>query len=98
VFESKKTIEMWVSCGDDYFYGINGEKKDMEMAVSFYEKAAKKKHARATFMLGLCYELGGKGLKKDLKTAEAWYQQAAEYGDEDAKKRLETGETIVPYV
>jgi TPR repeat protein len=96
MFESKKTVELWVSCGDDYFYGQNGEKKDFEMAVSFYEKAAKKKHARATFMLGLCYELGGKGIKKDLKAAETWFQKAAELGDEDAQKRLASGQTIVP--
>ena len=96
MFESQKKIELWVSCGDDYFYGIDVKKKDYELAANFYEKAAKKKHPCAMFMLGLCYELGGRDLKKDIKKAEMWYQKAAELGNDDAQKRLSTGKTHIP--
>jgi TPR repeat protein len=91
VFESKKTIETWVECGDDYYYGKNGEKVDYEMAVHFYEKAMKKKHPRATYMMGLCYELG-RYVENDLQYAETLYATAAQYGDPDAQKRLKSGE------
>jgi len=96
MFESQKKIELWVSCGDDYFYGIDVKKKDYELAANFYEKAAKKKHPCAMFMLGLCYELGGRDLKKDIKKAEMWYQKAAELGNDDAQKRLSAGKIRIP--
>ena len=41
---SKKKIELWIGCCDDYFYGLDVEKKDYELAAQFYEKAARKKH------------------------------------------------------
>jgi TPR repeat protein len=97
MFESKKTIETWVECGDDYYYGKNGEKVDYEMAVYFYEKAMKKKHPRATYMMGLCYELG-RYVEKDLAHAETLYSTAAGYGDPDAKKRLKSGRQAEPAV
>lgn len=88
MFESKAKIAAWAECGDDFFYGKNGEKKDYESAVFFYEKAARKKHPHATYMLGLCYELG-RFVKKDFARAQALFQAAAALGDEDAGARLE---------
>ncbi len=87
MFESKAKINMWVECGDEYYYGENGEIVDYEMAVIFYERAAKKKHPHATYMLGLCYELG-RGVAKNDAYANELYKKAAEYGDRDAIKRL----------
>jgi TPR repeat protein len=97
MFESKAKIQRWADCGDDFFYGQDGEKVDYEMAVAFYEKAMKKKHPHATFMMGLCYELG-RFVDKDLEYAEILYENAAEYGDKDAKKRLKDGKLSVPPV
>ncbi|MDR0447857.1 MAG: LuxR C-terminal-related transcriptional regulator [Treponema sp.] len=96
LFASKKKIEMWVECGDDYFYGLDGEKKDYELAAGFYEKAAKKKRPYAAYMLGLCYELGDKDLRKNNEKAVEWYHKAAQLGNEDAQKRLASGKIFVP--
>lgn len=90
MFESRAKINAWAGCGDDYYYGKNGEKKNYEMAVYFYEKAAAKKHPHATYMLGLCYELG-QFVDMDSAHAEELYENAVALGDEDAKKRLEAG-------
>ena len=95
MFESKKKIAMWADCGDDFYYGLNGEKVDYELAVDFYEKAEKKKHPHATYMLGVCYELG-KFVEEDMEYAEILYEKAAKYGDEDAKKRLKSGKLVEP--
>jgi len=51
VFASKAKVNLWVECGDDYYYGRNGERVDYEMALHFYRKAADKKHPRAIEML-----------------------------------------------
>lgn len=87
--------EIWAKCGDDLFYGLEGEKKDYDLAVNFYEKAMRRKHPHATFMLALCYELG-RGVKQDKEYAEILYALAAEYGDKDAQKKIVTGKTIIP--
>ncbi|MCL1812576.1 MAG: LuxR C-terminal-related transcriptional regulator [Treponema sp.] len=96
MFASKKKIEMWASCGDDFFYGLEGEEKDYSLAVVCYEKAAKKKHSYAAYMAGLCYELGGMGLRKNNQKAEEWYQKAAKLGNDYAEKRLASGNTFIP--
>jgi TPR repeat protein len=90
MFESKAKVNMWVECGDDYYFGREGEKVDCEMAAIFYYKAMKKKHPRATYMLGLCHELG-RGVDKDIEYADILYERAAGYGDENAKRRLASG-------
>jgi TPR repeat protein len=90
MFESKAKIDLWVECGDDYYYGRDGETIDYEMASNFYFKAMKKKHPRATYMYGLCYELG-RCVDADMEYAEILYEKAAEYGDADAKKRIADG-------
>jgi TPR repeat protein len=87
VFESKRKINLWVECGDDYYYGRDGETIDYEMASNFYFRAMTKKHPYATYMLGRCYELG-LGVEVDTEYAEILYEEAAGYGDENAKKRL----------
>jgi TPR repeat protein len=87
MLKRKSKANLWAECGDDYYYGRGGETVDYEMASSFYFKAMKRKHPRATYMLGLCYELG-QGVERDLEYADILYGKAAEYGDEDAKKCL----------
>jgi TPR repeat protein len=93
MFESKTKVNRWVECGDDYYFGRDGEKVDYEMASIFYHKAVKKKHPRAAYMLGLCHELG-RGVDKDMEYAKILYEQAAQYGDMAAKKRLASGTFI----
>jgi len=93
--EIANKVEIWAKCGDDFFYGLEGEKKDYELAVSFDEKAMKEKHPRATFMFGLCKELG-RGVEKDKEHAEVLYDMASGYGNKDAQKRITTGKVVVP--
>ena len=90
MFKSKATINLWAECGDDYYFGRDGETIDYEMALIFYQKAAKKKHPHACYMIGVCRE-NGHGIKKDRAVAKDWYERAAKYGDENAKKRLAEG-------
>ncbi|MDR2928471.1 MAG: hypothetical protein LBV41_09800 [Cytophagaceae bacterium] len=95
MFESKKKIQLWADCGDDYYYGINGEKVDYEIAVDFYHKAMKKKHPHATFMMGLCYELG-RFVDQDSDFAQILYSEAVGYGDPDALERITSGNVFEP--
>jgi hypothetical protein len=90
MFASKAKINMWAECGDDYYFGRDGETVDYEMAMSFYKKAAEKKHPHACYMFGVCLEKGY-GIEKDKPAAKDWYEKAAEYGDENARKRLAEG-------
>jgi len=95
MFFGKRKSNTWASLGDDYYYGLNGEKVDYVKAADWYSDAAGKKHPHATFMLGLCHELG-RGVEKDMDAAEGYYKTAAKLGDENAKKRLETGNLVEP--
>jgi hypothetical protein len=90
MFASKAKINMWAECGDDYYFGRDGEMVDYEMAMSFYKKAAEKKHPHACYMFGVCLEKGY-GIEKDKLAAKDWYEKAAEYGSENARKRLAEG-------
>jgi DNA-binding CsgD family transcriptional regulator len=96
MFATKKKIRTWVDCGDDYFYGLDGEERNTGVAAFFYEKAAKKKDHYAAYMLGLCYELGGTRLRKDDKIAVEWYKKAAVLGSEYAQQRLAEGQILIP--
>jgi len=91
----KGKSETWASLGDDCYYGLNGEKVDYEKAADWYLDAAKKKHPHATFMLGLCLELG-RGVEKDMDAAEDSFIVAAKLGNEYAKQRIETGKLVEP--
>jgi hypothetical protein len=95
MFGSKKKGEELASIGDNYYYGLNGEKVNYEKAVEYYMQADDKNCARASFMLGLCYELGN-GVEQDKDTAEAFYISAMDGGDKNAEHRMMFGELVEP--
>ncbi|PLW06272.1 hypothetical protein PCANC_27762 [Puccinia coronata f. sp. avenae] len=58
-----------------------GCKKDKQLAINYFELAAKLGDPDAQQELGFCYA-NGKGTKKDLKLAAKYYRMAAEQGVE----------------
>jgi hypothetical protein len=56
-----------------------GKKKDLGMALSWYEKAAKQNHPVALNNIGVFYEQG-LYVGKSLKQAAKWYKESAEWG------------------
>lgn len=64
-----------------------GVKKDINAALSWYQRAAKHHHEVALYSLARFYERG-EGVKKDIKKAFSLYKKAAELGDEWAQCNL----------
>lgn len=56
---------------------------NLEQAVRYFEKAARKGHTTAMINLALCYA-EGRGVKKDFDLAEMWIRAADECGDKNA--------------
>lgn len=56
--------------------------------VELLKKAARKRHPRALYNLGIAY-LRGDGVKADRKAAERYIRKAADLGDKDARAYLE---------
>jgi len=64
-----------------------GVKQDMEVARSWYEKAAAQNHPIALNNLGVIYEQG-LGVNKSLRQAFHWYKESAEWGYSYAQYNL----------
>lgn len=58
-----------------------------EMAVKYYERAAKEGSASAQYAMGYACHVG-KGTKTDLQQAAMWYEMAAQQGDASAMNNL----------
>lgn len=74
---------------DYYFNGIiQAEGYDREMqqnlAVDYYEEAAKQGYVLAQRRLGKCFQ-DGRGTAKDEEEAVKWFRKAAEQGDPEAQ-------------
>jgi TPR repeat protein len=65
-----------------------GVTRDLEQAVSWYQKAAEQGNAVAQNNLGLMY-LNGSGVKKDSSQAVYWLKKSAVQGNLYAKRELE---------
>lgn len=75
------------STGDNYFYGINGEKQDYQKAFKEYQKMAKKGDDIAQYKLAQCYDLGY-GTLQDVTQAKTYYQLASNAGHSEASYAL----------
>lgn len=75
------------STGDNYFYGINGEKQDYKKAFKEYQKMAKKGDDIAQFKLAQCYDLGY-GTLPSVAQAKNYYQLASNAGHSEASYAL----------
>ena len=61
---------------------------NMEKAIFWFEKAAKQKHAKATYELGLMYFVSGRGITTDPDKAFKLFITAAELGSSEAKAEV----------
>ncbi len=65
--------------GEFYLHGLNGKNKDTALAYSWFRKAARQKHPKATFYLGQAAETGFNGTK-DMEQADMLFCRSGEYG------------------
>lgn len=73
--------------GDMYEHG-DGVGQDMEKAMDWYKKGARKSCAAAQYALGMCYLLGTGGIREDLTLAFLWMHRAADKDYPEAVFRL----------
>jgi len=59
---------------------VGGLRKDDEIAVGWYRKAAEAGSALAMSNLGVMYQNGAGGLPKDIDEARRWHKKAAALG------------------
>ena len=71
------------SKGDNYFYGLNGEKQDYVKAAKVYEKMAEKGDDIAQYKIAYCYE-NGFGKAKDFALARKFYAKASAANNPEA--------------
>ena len=62
-------------------------KRNLQLALKWYEKAAQQGYAPAQFKLAQMYE--DKGTESDFKLALKWYEKAAKQGYKQAQNMLE---------
>ncbi|GAB0097247.1 hypothetical protein DMENIID0001_128750 [Sergentomyia squamirostris] len=65
-----------------------GVKKDLRMAMEFYQMATEMGHAKAMYNLGVFYVHGLGGLKRNRRVARELFEVAAKLGQEDAQAAL----------
>lgn len=96
----QRAMDLWLplaEAGDpraQEFIGIlheegHGVPKDIEKAISWYERAAESGDMAAQYNLGRIY-LEGKLVEADVERGRELLKRAAEQGDKDAKALLET--------
>lgn len=75
------TVSAWAAPGDDEFdRGYESfVSRDYESAMQWWQKAAKKEHARAQNGLGVLFRDGDLG-EPDAKLAAYWFRRSAENG------------------
>jgi len=69
------------------YYTGDGQYKNYDEAVIWFEKSGSQGNAEAQNKLGFMYLLG-RGVEKDLELAAFWYRKAAEQGNTTAQIKL----------
>lgn len=82
----KGNTEAQRKLGVMYRHGL-GVRKNDNIAISWYRKAAEGGHVRAQNNLGIMYRFG-MGVKKDLSEAVHWLTAAAEQGDGKGQENI----------
>ncbi len=62
--------------GRRYYSGTYGLSKNLELAFSYFLKAAQQEHSAAQCNVAWCYEVGD-GVEEDLAKAYEWYERSA---------------------
>ena len=70
-----------------YFSGELQEQQNLELAFSWFLKAAQQYHVDALYNVAYCFELG-QGVASDLQQAIHYYKQASMRGDAEASRKL----------
>ena len=70
-----------------YFSGELQEEQNLELAFSWFLKAAQQYHMDALYNVAYCFELG-QGVASDLQQAIHYYKQASMLGDAEASRKL----------
>ena len=83
---NKEDATIYVQLGDRFFYGKD-TKKDYEMAILYYLRAADLGDAYAQCNMGYCYEYG-LGVEQDYQKAIDYYQKSADQGNTTARENL----------
>ncbi|MDH3514281.1 MAG: sel1 repeat family protein, partial [Gammaproteobacteria bacterium] len=65
----------------------NGVERDLETAISWYQKAADRGHADSEYRLAVGYAYG-MGIARDEAKALSWLRRAANHGQKRAQKVL----------
>ncbi|KAJ1451165.1 hypothetical protein M885DRAFT_530461 [Pelagophyceae sp. CCMP2097] len=73
--------------GEAYRSGADGVEQDAARAVKMYRAAALGGHARAEFLLGVCY-YKGEGVERDADVATTWIRRAADRGLAEAQTNV----------
>lgn len=85
-YASSEFAESQYHLGVCYQFGY-GTKKNIDLAIEWYEKAAKNQCPDATYNLGVIYE-EGTGVEKNLKKAKEYYADAVNLDCVDAMLNL----------
>ena len=80
--------------GEHYELGDSGLSRDLDMALSWYFKAADKGYAAAQYKIGFFHEKGYAGLPGGMKAAMPWYKKAAAGGYEAAKLKIKASDGV----
>ncbi|KAG9304275.1 hypothetical protein G9A89_019837 [Geosiphon pyriformis] len=86
--DAHMALSKWYLCGAEGFFDQNEA-----LAYDHAEKAAKQGLPAAEFAMGYFHEVGI-NTQVNLQIAKVWYTKAAAHGNQDAKERLERGDTI----
>jgi len=87
LFSQNENPDELFKLGNQFFFGKNGNNKDYKKAFEYYQKASYLGHKKATFNLGICYEIGA-GTKPNPVAAFKCYEDAANAGIKEAKYNL----------
>jgi TPR repeat protein/tRNA A-37 threonylcarbamoyl transferase component Bud32 len=83
----ERSSDLTYSLGQAFHHGMDGKKKDIALASSYYRRAARAGHKEAQFQLGCILYDGDEG-KADPVEAVQWFRRAAAQGHSRAKSRL----------
>jgi Sel1 repeat-containing protein len=91
----KGDVAGMIRLGGIYEVGSPGVPPNLAQAAIWYSKAVAHGSIPATYILATMYE-NGRGVSRDLAQARKLYQRAADYGYQDARKRLERSPRVPP--
>ena len=84
----KRQIEDYYLIGNQYYFGTYPYKKNPQLTVNYWQRAAEHGHIKAQCELGTLYYNGECGLPRSPELAEEWWKRSAEQGYAKAQFNL----------